>query len=178
MRHAPVRPIHDPNINYMVIAGLIQALFGKEIKRLTAWTDKMIGANNRKLGLSNETSTSFLYEGTIYRRSGTTGRQAPPKLLDPEMFEEMVLLLQDAAIVDDQRASVQQVLVNLFDPCTSKQDMRDTLPECLVGCVPEFQRMERTREPAWTIAHNPRAMRQYAKLLPLMESYAAARLIF
>jgi hypothetical protein len=90
----------------------------------------------------------------------------------------MDLLVADQAIVDDNRAYVQQSLVNLFDPCESLQDMRDTLPECLVGCVPRLQQISREKEPAFTIKDNPRAMRQYLKVLPLMESYAAARLIF
>jgi hypothetical protein len=175
MRHAPVRPIHDPNVNYQVIEALLKSLFGNDFRRLTEWTDKMVGKNCSRLGIVGH---AFLYSGIVYRQSNVVGIIKAPKLLHGELMEEMDALLADKAIVDDHRASVRQTLVNLFDPCESLQDMRDTLPECLVGCLPRFQQISREKEPAFTIANNPRAMRQYAKVLPLMESYAAARLIF
>lgn len=58
--------------------------------------------------------------------------------------------------------------------------MRDALPECLVAQDQSgrYKGLERTREAAWTLAGDKRALEQYEKILPSIEYYAAAHLIF
>lgn len=170
-----VTAIHGESTVYLATESLIKTLFANDLNRLAEWVDRMIKKNNECCGI---TSYAFLYNGSVYRQSNVVGRIDAPRLMHVSLMDEMEAFLKDKAIIDEDQAYIRQSLVNLFDPCETLQDMRDTLPECLVICLPQLQPMARTRPAGFTIESNPRAMRQYLRILPKMEAYAAARLIF
>ncbi len=170
-----IRTIHGDSPVYLATEGIIKALFANDERRLTGWVDKLITRHNEHLSIA---SHAFIYDGVIHRQSNVVGRIEGPKMLAIGLQPEMDALLRDKAIIDDDRAYIRQTLCALLEPCTHPYDVRDALPECLVSCVPSLSSYHRNREPAYTIQDNPRALRQYARILPKMEAYAAARLIF
>lgn len=155
---------------------MLKQLFGNDERRLTAWVDRLCKSQQEALG--DPKAYAFIYNGTFYRQSNVVGRIDGKKQLAPHLTAEMENFLKDKSAVDNDRAYTKQTLVNLLDGCDTLQDVRDTLPECLVCTLPQLRGLDRKREPACTIQSNPRALRHYVKILPVMEAYAAARLVF
>lgn len=164
---------------YNLIHSIADKLFEAEERRLNALIVKVNQENKR---LSKSKVDGFLYDGQLYMPKlgsivmlGVNQTKVP---LHNNLQGEMGKFIQDHKKIKDDRAFIIQTLFILLSPCISNQDIRDALPECIVDCAGDLQRLSRTREPAWSIQGNLRAIRQYNKLLPKLEVYAAARLIY
>lgn len=167
---------------YPIITHIIATIFAPEDRRLAGWIDRMCKANKEayrpELGPIAGQLQGFIFNGVFYRPSDVTGPISGRKALHMSLWGEMETLEKDKKFVDTDKQFVQQTLYSLLDPCQTEQDIRDALPECLINTLPTTSRLPRTREPAFTIEGNDRAMRQYLKILPKIEVYAAARMIY
>lgn len=159
-----------------VIDEIVKTLFAADERRVTAWIDRMIGKNEECLGKSNV--HCFIYNGDFYRQSNVRGHIQYRPALDYSLWDEMDKLVADQKAVDNDRAMVRQALVMLIEPCRTAQEVRDALPDCIAETMPQLQGLERRYQPLWTIATNPRAQRQIAKIMPKLELYSVARMIF
>jgi hypothetical protein len=166
---------------FPIVNQIIKVLFASEDRRLTSWIDRMCRRNKEAYRgeLPNAAQLQgFIFNGVFYRPSDVTGPISGRKALHASLWSEMETLEKDKKIVDTERDFVRQTLYALMDPCSTDQDFRDALPECLIDTLPQLKRLSRTREPAFTIEGNARAIRQYEKMLPKIEVYAAARMIY
>jgi hypothetical protein len=160
--------------NHKIIGAILDRLFGPERRRFKQWVDRLCQQNQALHG-----RVGFLYEGVHYWPSTITyENKAEKKPVDESLVPEMDSYLKDKAIIDLDEHHVRQCLFNLLFPCDDGQGRRDALPECLVGIVPAFQGMPRNRPEAWSIQENARALRQYQTVLPKIEMYVAARMIY
>lgn len=160
---------------HLVLDQIIKTLFAADDRRLTTWVDKLCKMHQEA---SRETVYGFLYAGVYYRPSNVTGPVPHKRALHPSLYSDMETFLKGKRAVDDDKAFIRQTLFSLLDPCNTRQEIRDALPECLVDCLPNLKELNRQAEAAWSIQGNARALRQYEKILPKMEIYSAARLIF
>lgn len=164
---------------YYVIHAIVNKLFEAEERRLNA---EIIRLNQQNKRLSETKVDGFLYDGQLYMpKLGSITILSANQTKVPlhnRLQGDMGKFVQDHKKVKDDRAIIIQTLFILLSPCVSKQDIRDALPECIVDCAEELQGLSRTREATWSIQNNPRAIRQYHKLLPKLEVYVAARLIY
>lgn len=161
---------------YEWIKRIIKALFAPDDRHFASWIDKIAKKNQEILGPQTH---GYLYMGVFYKPSDYPYRGKPKevKVLHPSLSSQMDDWLKAKAAVEHEKALIRQTLSLVLEPCQTIQDIRDSLPECLIETIPELTRMERQREPAFTLSNNVRAMRQYEKILPKMEEYAAARFI-
>lgn len=156
-------------------------LFQAEVRRLGAWKDKLIKLNNEA---KNKQLAGFLYKGKWYQTSGLPNGRYEKVPLTFTLGPEMEKYLADENHIKLERQVIGQLLSRLLSPCTTYQDMRDALPDCLAECVPSIRQLSRTREEAWPLrdvieaASYERSLRQYEKLKPKIEMYAATRLIY
>jgi hypothetical protein len=160
---------------HQVLDRIIQTLFAAEERRLTNWVDRLCRMNQEARG---EQTIGFLHNGQFYRPSNVIGPVPTKRALHPSLYPDIEKFLNDRTKVDEDKSFIRQCLLHLLEPCNEPQDMRDALPDCLVDCYPQLHEFQRSRAPAFTIQGNPRALRQYAKMLPLMEVYSAGRLIY
>lgn len=160
---------------YSIINYIVENLMIPEQRRIETMMVDMLSRNQEAL---KRPLDGFSYDGFHFIRPGVTRPQA--KLpIDPSLWDAMERVMQDKAMVDMDNHMLKQLLVNLIDPCTSGQEIRDALPECLKEMLPEVIRdLPREKEPAFTIANNERALRLYESLLPKLQMYATARLIY
>lgn len=98
--------------------------------------------------------------------------------LNRALESEMNAFIKDRNEIEHDKRIIGQILLALLKPCTSPTDIRNTLPEFLLPSIPEYKGLRRTDEPAWSISHDARMMRQYEKILPKMEFYSAARMLY
>lgn len=162
-------------------AGLIKTLtdhlFAPEERRLAGYISKL---NQRNKKLSEIKTDGFLYAGVFYQPADATlvlDRHQYKPSLHISLQADMEKHMRDRAEVMEERALISQTLFLLLKPCYSNQDYRDALPECLASLL-KLTHMPRTREMAYTIEHNARAKRQFEKILPKMEIYSTAGLLY
>lgn len=162
-----------------ITSALLETLFEAEDRRLNKI---LIQLNQDNKKLRDSKVDGFLYLGLPYLPKGIstviTGRTQCKQALHAGLVEAMERYLEDRLVVKEDRGFIQQTLFQMTRPCKSVQDLRDTLPECLVNLRQDLARYPRTRNVAWTIQDNPRALRQYEKILPRIEFYSATRLIY
>lgn len=153
---------------------LLDKLFEPEDKQYVAQVNSLIEKNNEYLKL---VSSGFNYCGKNYGYDGSVTFKAH-SLVTP-LMPEMARIAALRKIVNFDRALIIQVFSKVLEPCESVQDARDVLPECLVSLDTAMVRdFKRTREPAWNIKDDPRALRQFQKTLTKVESYCAMKFLY
>lgn len=159
---------------HKIIDHIVDVLFTAEHRRLTAFIDDLCRENQEAHG---ESLDGFHYLGRFYRRQGLNG-QLKRKVLHFSLFPKMDAHLEDEAAIKSDELLIRQTLFQLLDPCRSEQEIRDALPNCLTDTLGESARLPRMSEAAFTIRDNPRAVKQYERVLPKLELYSAARLLY
>lgn len=159
---------------HKLVDGLIDKLFSSDNARLAGWIDNLVKKNQQAKSIPGNT---FLYDGKQYRLSTLVGLVKENPTLHPSVLPAMSEYVTDEKIVDDEKSFVRQAIVRVLEPCETLQDIRDALPDCLVACIDGLMQLPRTRPEAFTIANDARATRQFMKMLPDIQSYAATRLI-
>lgn len=161
-----------------IISALIEKLFEPEKRRLAATINDLNASNKRLKKLQFD---GFLYGGKVYRPSGVStvvmsAGQANAGL-DFSLNHVMESWLRDQKIILDDQAFIKQMLFRLLKPCQSGHQVRNALPECLVGLA-GLGDSTRTDPMGFTLEGDERALRQFAKLLEKMELYAVTRLLY
>lgn len=159
-----------------IIKGIRQALFEPEKRRLQGWIDQL--AQKNKTASDLQDPLGFWFEGRYFRPSWLgQGKYRKPSL-HISLHDEADALIADEKQVLEDNQFIAQTLFSMIEPCDTYRDIRDTLPECLVEIVTDLSSMSRTREPAFTIKNNKRALRDYQQILPKIEIYCTTRLIY
>lgn len=158
---------------------IVKSLFDAELTRIDGMLDRIIAKNEEATNIFN--TAGFLYMGEFYRHSKansipTHGNRIP---LDSSLIPMMLEYLGASALILEEASKINQMVFRLVQGCTTKEDVRDVLPECLIAQdkVHGFASMPRTRKSAFTIEGDARAQRQYAMVLPLIEYYAGSHLL-
>lgn len=160
---------------HRVIDHIIKVVFSAEDRRIAAWVDKLCIKNQE----IHPQSVGFIYSGDIYRPSNVIGQLPRAPALDISHWAEMDNVLSDKKIISNEKAFIRQSLVGILESCSSEQDIRDAMPECIVDTLPQnIQQLRRTRSEAFTIAGDPRKLRQFEKVRNKLEVYATGRLIY
>lgn len=159
---------------------IVKHLFLAELVRLDGVLNGIIDKNDRIHGI--DISAGFMHQGEFYQRSNTT---RPPTYgerlaLNPDLWSNMDGYLKASSRLIMEVHLVNQEVYRLVRGCMTFQDVRDALPECLVvqDQTGKYKELPRTREAAWTLQGDAMALNQYKKILPSIEYYAAAHLIF
>lgn len=153
-------------------------LFTQESRRLENWIKRLVKQN--ALAYANPDIQAFIYDGAVYKPADLKlpNQALKRRGLHPSLTDEMAAYKLDAKVLDDDRSFISQALKRLLDPCQSFQDVRDALPNCLADALSCTQGLRRQADEAFTIRDDERAMRQYRKILPRIELYAATRMIY
>lgn len=163
--------------DYNITKRLLQNLFEPEGRRLNG---ALLRLNQSNKEIQKSIFDGFTFEGQFHVplmsvRNHGAGSFAP---LHVNLTEDMRRYLADKKQITVDRQEISQAILQLTEECSTEQDVRDALPECLIGCLEDFPRLSRQREEAYTIQDKPRALRQYQKVLPRMEIYSAGRLLY
>ena len=161
---------------------ITRKLFDAETRRLN---NKIEELNRRNSEIKKKSFFGFIHLGQHYVpesckvQAQVMRRQLAPTLAF-ELSNEANSFLSDVRKVELDKEQIQQTLFKLLYPAESLQDIRDSLPECLVPLAPEVVScLSRQRsEPTWAIRNDERAVKQYMKILPKIEMYAMSRLLY
>lgn len=159
-----------------IIKKIIAALFTAEERRLGASREVLITANAEFY--PGRPHDGFIYQGKPYDRANLVNGRRTRISLHFEMVSRMDAHLADEEKVWSDRHYISQMLFTVLQPCSDWQDIRDALPNCLVDTLPELRSYQRNRPEAYTIQSDTRTVRQFNKILPRIEFYATARLLY
>lgn len=161
-----------------LIKSITDKLFEPEARRLASMINDLNTKNKELRAVSVD---GFLYGGKLYMPSGVStivrsGTQSKVTL-HFSLNQEMETWLWDCKIIKTDQDLIKQMLFLLLKHCTNEQDLRDTLPECLINLV-FTQPPPRRNQPGYTLEDNERAQRQFQTILPKMELYSSTRLFY
>lgn len=159
-----------------IIDVLVALLKVPETRRLEKYIDRIVKLNQEA---DQTTNQGFLYRGLRYWHSSVPNGNIPMKALHDSLCHEIEDYLASELAVKNELQLVGQSLRALLQKCQSTQDVRDALPECLVQILDrKISSLPRERPEAWTLEPGSRAERQYRKILPRIEFFTAARLLY
>lgn len=163
------------------IDAISKQLFAAENRRI----DRMIEDLNKKnSAIKKKVLFGFMHMGTRYipescKTQAAALRRQPMPTLAFELLAEANEFLNDVRKVELDKEQIKQVLFKLLYPANTLQEIRDSLPDCLVPLAPNISKLSRqTDDPTWFIRNDERALKQYRKMLPKIEMYAMSRLIY
>jgi hypothetical protein len=161
-----------------ILSEILTTIFQPEYRRLGKWIDRLCSENRAAYG--DPELVGFIYNGIVYKPLELKASNTAIKRrgLHQDLAPNMDAYLKDLDLLTKDKAFISQSLMKLIDPCKNMQDVRDALPNCLGDTHSELLGIPREREPGWTIQDDPRAIRQYEKILPKIEMYSAGRLIY
>lgn len=158
---------------------IVKHLFLAELRRIDAMLEKLVKRNDQLQGLGE--TVGFMYQGRFYKIAA--GKRPPMygerAIMHDELIPGMMKYLQASARLVTECTLVNQMVFRLTQGCTSRQDIRDALPECIVvqDKLLDLNQYTRTRPAAFTLEGDERAMRQYKKVEPLFMYYAGTHLL-
>lgn len=157
-----------------IILHISNYLFSKDQDRLKKQMVQLVKRNHECGGSPD----GFIFDGFYYSNLDPRLRKKGQKgSLDPSLYETVRAYKNELVRIKRDQELVNQGLSLVLLNCKTWQDVRDALPDEMAELVPELKSYSRTREEAFTILNNERAMRQYLELRPLMIIYLMARLV-
>ncbi|MFA7188480.1 MAG: hypothetical protein WC117_00160 [Sphaerochaetaceae bacterium] len=158
---------------------LVQQITGKlfeaEFRRL-AQIVKTLDTHNREL--SKLTTRGFMFKGKNYIPEGSQIVAMPLPSLTFQLWNQGDAYLKDMDSVLLDKATIEQMLTRLLFHCGTTQEIRDTLPECLIPLVPALASVPRVYAQGFWAPKDEMFKRQYEKILPKIEFYSATRLLY
>jgi hypothetical protein len=168
--------------SYQWVDSIITKLFEAEDN----YFDRLIVDLNRmNCEVKKKSFRGFMHMGVRYiprseRWSVRTGRVPTPlPSLDFSLLDQSDKLTVHFNRVNLDKSQIRQILFELLCHCNTLQEIRDSLPECLVPLVPDVQSLPRfIQNQFYLVQGNKYFMRQYEKVLPKIEYYSTVHLIY
>lgn len=159
-----------------LVEDIISFLAEPELKRLKAINDQIVEANRE---VTKNPALAVMHQGFLFRHSEAPKGKHTWPALDHSLTREANGYMENAKNVARELQIIKQGLLTLLKDLLLIQDIRDALPECLVRALPHaFNNLPRTREEAWNLDRESRAYRNYEKMIPKIEFFTAARMIY
>lgn len=166
------------NIVFKVVGGVVNKLFEPELRRLQTVINKLVERNREQMQIPDNW---FLYQGKIYMatniHTAPSGRGSYPSL-SMALSRDMDEYTREVKEFEMDKAQITQILFGLLQHCTTLQEVRNTLPEFLVPMSSLLDGLQLWNTGGCAAPQHERFIKQYQKMLPKMEFYAATALFY
>ncbi len=132
---------------------------------------------NARSSQNHINTQGFFFRGELFHKlaPGIPTRGLAFGSLSPELIPKMEIILKDRQEQAFQLTRIRNGLSLVLTKCQDLQDIRDSLPNCLVDLIPDLAPYPRAREEAFLIKDDYSKYRQYELIKPLIEFYCAMR---
>lgn len=163
------------------IERIIPKLFEAEDRYLGVMVTELNKANSE---IKRQSFQGFMHMGKkfippefLWNKAMIARRPVPP--LHFSLMDQSAEFIRHQTRVDLDKSQIRQILFQQLHQCNDLQEIRDSLPDCLVSLIPELQQVNRyVQDPLWLVRSNPHAVAQYNKILPKIEFYTMSRMIY
>lgn len=159
-----------------IIKQICDNLFVGEERRILDAKARLVDKNKDKY--PSQPHDGFSFMGKVYDTPGLVRGPRTRVALHRDLVPELEGILVDEEQIWGDRHHISQTLFQLIHFCDTEQDVRDALPECLVGFIPSLKQLSRYREEAYTLQNRPMLRRQYEKALLRIHFYSGTRLLY
>lgn len=156
---------------------LANALFVAETRRIGGVITELTIQNNMQ---KKTNAIGFRHVGETFAIPGAKRLDKTPlPTLSFTLSKEGNDLLKERRALELDKSLISQVLFKQLYQCNDLQEVRDSLPDCLVALIPELAKIPRKMiDPLWINRNDERAMTQYQKILPKIEMYSVGQLLY
>ena len=167
------------DVNYAIGQQILKRLFVAEERRIISDLEQLVKDDQE---IQKHQRGGFMFNGKAYRIKDAVTTHKRLYTLHLSLWPKMEVIMGDLKKVKLDRDMIKQLLVKLIENTGHTghplQDLRDAIPECVIDAMsPEVRAYSRTREPTYFLKH-PRDWKEYEELLPTIQFYSAARLIY
>ena len=158
-------------------------LFAAEGRRINTMIEEL---NRKNSEIKRKVLHGFVHMGEryipeSYRSQASINRQQKITLptLAFELLPEVSTFMADLNKIKVDQDQIKQTLFKLIYQANNLQELRDALPDVIVPLLPELVGINRCiQDSTYLIKSDWRAIRDYEKVLPKIELYAMAHLIY
>jgi hypothetical protein len=164
---------------------IMKRLFEPEARRIDNHIKKLTEKN---IALKGGLLLGFIHLGEVYLPKENeplykaTSHSLRGKSVQPlafELIQEASDFISDIKKLNLDKAQIKQVLFHQIINACNLQEIRDALPECIVPLMPELKGLNRQlTDPTYWIRSDPRAVKEFNRMLPKIEFYAMTRMIY
>lgn len=160
------------------VEGTSRRLFEAEDRRLDrAVTD--LDRQNREL--KGYTVEGFLFQGKLYLPSNAryaNAKGVSRQSLSFTLQDQGNALVVDMNAIAHDKKMIEQFLYKMLYNCMDWQNIRDTVPECLVQFWPELGKLEPRSSKGFWAPKDERFLRESEKVIPKIEFYSVIHLMY
>ena len=162
---------------------IVDSLFKAENRRLDRMITELTRRNNN---LKKVTAPGFTHMGRKHIPNDMAHQYAANRmanvhlpLLHFELIAEVSKLQVDLDQLQNDETAIRQILWKLLRDRNTYQEIRDALPDCISNTIKELQPYDRMiNDPRHFLEHDPRALKMYDKILPKIEMYSVAGMLY
>lgn len=166
----------DPKGSYFAVIQRVTAdLFTPETTRLGKNIAELVKLNNQALGMMLD---GFLWEGDWYTAPDTPSSRSPKHSLHRSLEDRMYAHIRDADTVETDRHKVSQILYKVMLASKTPQVLRDSLPNSVVDLLPNLKEIPRVEQPGCCFAPGSNERKQFDKIAPKLDQYAAGKFFY
>lgn len=156
---------------------LSNALFVAENRRIGGIITELTKQNNVQKKVD---AIGFRHVGETFAIPGMKrASKTPLPTLSFVLTNQGNDLLKERRALELDKSLISQVLFKQLYQCNDLQEVRDSLPDCLIALIPELAKIPRKiTDPLWINRNDERAMAQYRKILPKIEMYSVGQLLY
>lgn len=159
---------------YELVNNLTNKLINADFRRIKNDIDRLIEQHQE---VTNDARMGFMYNGDYYRHSQSRTIERLP-MLAFTLSDAMAVIVKDKKQVELDKQQIGQILGKLLKDCKNSQQVRDALPDCLVSLVPDLAKLSRSVPVETMIGNDERLLRQYHKILPVIEVYSVGHMMY
>ena len=161
-----------------IIDDVINSLFNPDLDRMR----RQMVEINRSNNLHHQVNHSgFLFRGQWFNpdKSFPMPQRKERTKLALHLEASMETLEAEQKLIGDHKQLIKQAMAQMYMQCNNIQEVRDATPECLVPLTPHLKNLNRLMANwLWLWKSDPRTARQIEAVLPLMEQYSVASLLY
>lgn len=160
---------------HRVITTIVDDLFAPETKRLNKNIGELVKRNNQLRGQGLD---GFLWNGDWYAIPGLPASRGEKKSLHIELEDAMRAHKLDADMVGRDKHQISQILFKVMSASMTVQVLRDSLPNSVVNLIPALKAVPRVNEEGCCFILGSKERKQFDKIAPKIDQYAAGKFFY
>lgn len=159
------------------VTEFVEVLFAPDRKRLDAMVKSLTDRNSL---LKNKFTVGFMYQGTRHIPEEYKNYRTKDSILslDLSLNDDLMKYVSEKRKLENDIVHIRQLFTVLVMQCANVQEVRDSMPECVIALTKLKNMPRKIQDPTFLIRSNEHHMYDYERLLPKIQMYSVANLLY